>query len=236
MIAKHHVWLVVCLLAGTTLTAQERLQNEGKYWQIGIGLGELPLNGSFKPSITLGYHFGPKFYTGIIYQFKDAINRDASSFNARSTDLSGLTASSEKVAQRFLLQLRYKPVRNGPYISTGVVFNGTDQETMLFDSRTRNIVDDYYEGDIQIIQTRPAGWGLALGLGYQYDFNNGLSAGFEWTPAWGQYPVPEYAFSGSSSISSEAKKELTHRMNKGFRSSVTNLYKVFHIGFAYRWN
>ena len=58
-----------------------------------------------------------------------------------------------------------------------------DTETMRFDNRTRKIAEETFDGTIEIQQTRPAGWGLALGLGYQYDFKNGFSAGFEWTPA-----------------------------------------------------
>lgn len=135
------------------------------YWQIGLGLGELPIGGSFKPSITIGYHFNEKIYTGVIYQFRDIISRDQSSFNAKSAELNGLVSSSETVAQRFLLQLRYTPFKNGPYISSGFVFNGKDTETMRFDSRSRHIANENYIGEIAIQQTRPSGWGLAIGLG-----------------------------------------------------------------------
>jgi hypothetical protein len=76
---------------------------------------------------------------------------------------------------------------------------------------------------------------VALGLGYQYNFRNGFSAGFEWTPAWGQYPEPVYQFAGSAELSAEAREELQLKMDEGFRGSVTNLYKIFHIGVAYRF-
>ena len=206
------------------------------YWQIGIGLGELPVGGSFKPSITIGYQFNDKLYMGVIYQFRDQISRNESSFNAQSTGLEGLKSSSEEVAQRFLLHLRYTPVKKGPYLSGGLVFNGEDSESMWFDGRNRIIDGQEYNGDIQVIQTRPAGWGLALGLGYQYNFRNGFSAGFEWTPAWFQYPVPTYSFSGSANLSSDSEQNIREDMTKGFNSSVTNMYKVFHIGVAYRFH
>ncbi|MCB0807073.1 MAG: hypothetical protein KDC05_14845 [Bacteroidales bacterium] len=205
-------------------------------WQIGIGLGELPMDGSFKPSITFGYHFNEKIYTGIVYQFRDKINRGASSFNAKSTEMEGLISSSETVAQRFMLQFRYTPVKHAPYISTGFVFNGKDTETMHFDAQKRSLGGDLYKGDIVIQQTRPAGWGLALGIGYQYNFKNGISANAEWTPAWFQFPDPAYSFGGSAELTKKAEAELKSRMDKGFKSSVTNYYKIFHIGVAYRIN
>ncbi|MEM9363170.1 MAG: hypothetical protein AAGA43_11070 [Bacteroidota bacterium] len=86
-------------------------------WQIGFGLGELPSGGSFKPSMTIGYHFTDKIYAGLIYQVKDRIERNDSSFNAKSSRLDGLLSSSESVAQRFLTQVRYTPIKYGPYLS-----------------------------------------------------------------------------------------------------------------------
>ena len=226
----------IALALSTQLTGQETGMPQQAYWQIGIGLGELPTGGSFKPSITFGYHFNDKLYAGIIYQFKDEISRDEASFNAKSTGLNGLLGSNETVAQRFLLQMRYTPVRHGPYISTGFVFNGKDTETMQFANGHRTIAGEDFQGTVQIQQTRPSGWGFALGLGYQYDFKNGLSAGFEWTPAWFQYPTPSYTFDGSAALSKNAQNHLKRKMDEGFESSVTNMYKVFHIGVAYRFH
>ncbi|MEL6975746.1 MAG: hypothetical protein AAGL29_10175, partial [Bacteroidota bacterium] len=204
-------------------------------WQIGLGLGELPTGGSFKPSISIGYHFTDKIYAGLIYQVKDRIKRDDSSFNAKSSGLDGLLSSSESVAQRFLGHVRYTPIKYGPYLSGGFVYNGKDTETMLFDSRNREIANESYSGNLEIQQTRPSGWGVALGIGYQYNFKNGLSTGFEWTPAWGQYPEPQYEFFGSSDLSEIAQQELKNKMNRKFRRNVTNMYKIFHLGIAYRF-
>lgn len=194
----------VLLTSVNTVKCQIAKSQLGKYWQIGLGLGELPFGSSFKPSITIGYYFNEKVYAGFIYQFKDEISRNNSSFNSKPTELSGLVSSSETAAKRLLLQLRYTPFKNGPYVSCGFVFNGKDTETMQFDERLRQIASEKYNGGIGINQTRPSGWGLALGLGYQYNFKNGLSTGFEWTPAWGQYPNPSYKFSGSSMLSTDA--------------------------------
>ena len=112
---------------------------------------------------------------------------------------------------------------------------GKDTETMVFDSRLRTLSGEAYHGSIEIQQTRPAGWGLALGIGYQYDFKNALSVGFECPPAWGQYPTPSYAFGGTANLADQAVIGLQEKMDKGFKSSVTNMYKVFHLGLAYRF-
>jgi hypothetical protein len=115
------------------------------------------------------------------------------------------------------------------------VYNGEDTETMMFDNRTRTIAGETFNGSMQIQQSRPAGWGLALGIGYQYDFNNGFSVNAEWTPAWFQYPKPNYQFGGDAGLSVQAVSELKQKMDDGFNSSVTNMYKVFHIGVAYNF-
>lgn len=226
--------LLIMLLFSQHLFAQDT-PGQSNYWQIGFGLGELPMGGSFKPSITIGYHFNDKLYAGIIYQFKDQISRNEASINAKSSGLDGLVSATEEVAQRFLFQLRYTPVKNTPYLSAGFVFNGMDSEQMFFDDRPRTIAGENYDGTVIVNQTRPPGWGFALGVGYQYNFKNGFSTGFEWTPAWFQYPVPSYAFEGTATLSENAQNTLVDKMNNEFNSSVTNMYKVFHVGVAYRF-
>ena len=235
MFRQFLITLLISLASTFTTVAQTDIDPLRGSWQIGIGFGELPLNGSFKPSITFGYHFNDKLYAGVIYQFSDQISRGSSSFNAKSTGLEGLISSHEDVGQRALVHVHYTPFRNGPYLSAGLVYNATDREVMTFDEGVRSIAGESYSGNIQITQTRPGGWGAALGIGYQYNFRNGLSAGFEWTPAWGQIPTPYYSISGTSNLDPEAVSTITTRMNTDFKRNVTNMYKVFHIGLAYRF-
>lgn len=219
-----------------SLYGQDITQPEQPYWQIGIGFGELPMQGSFKPSITFGYHFNEKLYLGLIYQFNDQIQRNGSSFNAQSSGLDGLESSVEKVSQRFMLQGRYTPFKYGPYLSAGIVYNGSDQELMVFEDQIRSLQGTDYGGTIAIQQTRKAGWGPAFGLGYQYNFNNGISVNAEWTPAWfTPIPEPEYEFSGTAPLSPQVQEWLANKMTESFQSTVTNRYKIFHIGLAYRW-
>lgn len=232
--------LVLFLLAGVLVTGQAQEKYAGNQppgWQIGIGFGEIPYKGSFKPSLTIGYHFNEHFYLGGIYQFKDQIQRDESSFNVQSSGLDGIVSSRENVAQRMMLQGRYTPFRNGPYLSFGVVYNGKDIETMKFADLDRIIDGTEYAGTIGIVQSRPAGWGPAIGIGYQYTFKNGFTLNTEWTPAWfAAIPEPDYQYSGTADLSGETQDYLSKRMTDKFQSTVTNRYKVFHIGIAYRFD
>lgn len=230
------ILLIIFLILNQVCFAQKLKHNLDNCWQIGIGLGELPIGGSFKPSLTFGYHFNEKVYAGIIYQFKDKIKRDNSSINAKSNGISGLKSASENVTQRFMFQFRITPVEKGPYISTGFVFNGEDSETMIYEEQNRELFGESFDGSIKINQTRPSGGGFAIGLGYQYDFDNGISLNSEWTPAWFKgYPKPSYKFSGSSNLSESIKEKLQKKMDNKFKDSVTNLYKVFHFGISYRF-
>ena len=230
---KVKVLLVIFALFACLAKAQNEPGNHIHYWQLGIGLGELPIGGSFKPSFTIGYKINEKLYLGIVFQLKDQIKRNGSSINAKSSGLDGLISSTEVVSPRFMFQLRYVPVKYGPYLSCGYVYNGKDTENMIFDNRERIIASEPITGNIQIQQCRPGGGGLSLGLGYQYNFNNGFSAGFEWTPAWFQCPEPEYTITGSTELPTIVKSNLEKEMNESFKKSVTNLYKIFHIGVAY---
>ncbi len=205
------------------------------YWQVGVGLGELPTGGSFKPSFTFGYHLNEHVYFGVVYQLPDEISRGSSSFNAQSAGLGGIEKTFETVSERLLIQCAYTPIEHGPYISFGAVYNGEDSEAMSFDDRTRILADESVSGALNFTQTRPAGWGAALGIGYRYHFESGLSVGFEWTPAWGQYPEPTYNFEGNVQLLESARNKIQQRMDDSFSSNVTNMYKIFHIGFAYRW-
>ncbi len=205
-------------------------------WQIGIGLGELPMGGSFKPSFTLGYHFNEHWYVGVNYQLKDKISRGTSSFNAKSTGLSQLQSSTESVGQRAILQVRYTPFRNGPYVAGGLVFNDTDSEQMVFGESLHHIGNNDYQTALEIQQTRKRGLVPALGIGYQYTHKSGLYANVEWIPGlFSGIPEPEYRFTSTETIASNDLNILEDKMTDKFQSTITNWYKVFHIGLGYQF-
>lgn len=207
-----------------------------RYWQIGIGLGEIPMHGSFKPSFTVGYHFNDKFYLGIIYQLKDNINRGTSSFNAKDTHLNGLIDSKEKVGPRFMLQGRFTPVKFAPYLSFGIVFNDQDRELMYFEQSDHTIGNNSYETDLIISQTRPAGWAPAIGLGYQFDFKRGFSINAEWTPGWfTKVKTPIIEIESTYPLDEDDIIAFKKETTANYKSHITNLYKVFHFGISYRY-
>ena len=222
-----------CGATARSAQAQTRAGDDHGYWHVGIELGELPIHGSFKPGISIGYHFNELFYLGFVYQLADSIKRDQSSFNAQATGLSGLSSSSEHVGQRAYLQARIRPHRYAPYVSLGLVFNDRDTETLRFDDRPRPGGDQRFDGPITIVQSRPAGLRPALGLGYSYTFRNRIELFTEWSGWWLRgAPQPEIAIDAPQ-LDDAARAQLTGRIRDQFTRSPFNTYHVFQLGAGY---
>lgn len=223
--------LVLVLRAGPARADDSPLDGA---WMVGVNLGELPWQGSFKPGITLGYHFNDYSYVGAIYQVSDSIARDGTSFNAAGIGLDGIESSRESVGQRFLLQGRLRPHRLSPYLSVGLVFNGEDTETTRFDARSRTIGEGTYAGGLEVVQRRPAAVRPAFGLGYGYTFDFGLSLATEWTGALQEWtPAPEVTLRSDAALSVDDEGALRTRIRDNFGSSITNVYHLFHITAGY---
>ena len=222
---------------GSTLfaTSDAKAQNSGNqgYWHVGLELGELPFHGSFKPGISIGYHFNDLVYVGFVYQLADSIERDGTSFNAQATSLAGLTTSSETVGQRAYLQARIRPHRLAPYVSIGLVFNDRDTETMTFDAREREIGGETVTGPLTLRQSRPFGLRPAIGLGYSFRFDNGIELFSEWS-GWWMFgaPKPEVDIDAPG-LSATARDVLAQRIHKAFIASPFNSYHVFQLGAGY---
>ncbi len=160
-------------------------------FEMGLTFGEIPvLSGSFKPGVSLGYHFNEYLYIGGVLQAKDYLKRNDESYNAKNTGISGLQKSREAVGERFMAQVRVTPMKHLPYISAGWVWNNPDVETMEF----KPDKDSGVWGErLTLIQTRPSGHGPGLGIGYQYDFNNRISGYTDFTMAWfGDIAQPQF--------------------------------------------
>ncbi|MCP4311127.1 MAG: hypothetical protein GY790_07695, partial [Bacteroidetes bacterium] len=139
--------ILIVISFGKCLAAQTNDGMPQKYYQAGIGFGEIPfLSKSFKPSFTVGYRFNQNLYIGAIFQLVDNIERNNNSYDAQSIGFDGLLSSKEKVGQRALIHFRVTPIKYGPFISLGLVMNDDDKETVEFDSRTRMIGNNYYDG------------------------------------------------------------------------------------------
>ena len=154
-------------------------------WAFTFGFGEIPfLAGSFKPSVSFGYHFNRFIYVGTIVQLSDVLERGDASFNAVNAGLDGLVDTRETTGPRVFLGTRLRPHRYSPYLSLGAIFNGTDIETIYYDNRTRNVGGETVNGTLEVEQARPFGIRPAFGLGYSYTFSNGLVLDVEFTGAW----------------------------------------------------
>ena len=217
--------------------SQSESINMKNYWQIGVGFGEIPfMSKSFKPSITVGYYLHDKIYVGAIYQFVDNIERNQESFDAQSIGFEGLESSKERVAQRALLHCRITPVKYGPFISFGLVFNGSDTETMQFDDRNRQIGQNMYDGEITVKLTRKSAFRPAIGLGYEYVFKNNISLNTEWTfNVFHPIPSPVIEATSDYSISENDSVEFNNHLSKEFKSNFHNRYHIFQIGVAYNF-
>lgn len=187
---------------------------------VGLNLGELPWQGSFKPGVSAGYHFNRFIYAGALYQISDSIQRDKTSFNAKGIGVPGLQTSREDVGQRFLLHTRLRPHRLSPFLSVGLVFNDQDREV----SR--------YAGDITVVQTRQRALRPAIGVGYAYTFDFGLQLSTEWAGWVFEKPTPDVKVSGGN-LSAAEQAAIERRAVNNFKGSITNAYHVFSIGVGY---
>ena len=145
-------------------------------WTVGIGFGEIPfLAGSFKPSVSLGYHVSDHVYVGGIVQLRDVLERGTESFNAVNTGLGGIESTREETGARALIHARLRPHRYSPFLSVGAVFNASDREVMVFDDRRR----DHWQRVLRRCHHARADppWGIrpAVGFGYGYTFDSGSS-------------------------------------------------------------
>ncbi len=205
--------------------------------ELGLTFGEIPiLSGSFKPGISAGYHYNEYLYIGGVFQLVDNLQRDGESYNAQNTKLGGIIRSKESVGERILLQARITPVKMGPYVSVGWVYNYDDVETMTFDSRERTIGMGTYTGPVTIKQTRKQGGGFGMGLGYQYDFDSAISLNTDFTMAFmSDIPTPEIEFLDDPAISDEDKTSFRQVLQNELKNNFHNHYHVFNLGVSYRF-
>lgn len=206
-------------------------------WTISVGFGEIPfLSGSFKPSVSLGYHINNYLFLGYTVQLRDVLERGTASFNALDTGLGGVQRTREETGVRSLLAVRMRPHRNSPFISLGLLFNGSDREVMHFDGRKRVIGDHTYQGDLVLEQTRPWAIRPAVGLGYSHTFNTGLSLGIEMAGAF-FLPAPEPVthLIGDPELTNSDATALKQRISSAFKNNFHNRYHLFQMTAGYAW-
>ena len=231
---KH--WLAVLLITTAVYSQQE---NEfDNTWQLGITFGEIPiLAGSFKPGITVGYHFNENFMAEFTFQLKDYLQRDDESFNAQNIGLEGLNKAKETTGERMFLGLRYKPWDWSPYLTAGFVYCIEDIETMKFDKSERLIGENNYNTYITIIQKRESGFAPAFGFGYQYDFDNNISINTSFAMAFlTDIAEPDVEINSSDKIDENDLNILTENIKSVYDDNFHNRYHIFNLGIIYNFN
>ncbi len=205
-------------------------------WSVAFGFGEIPfLAGSFKPSVSFGYHINRFIYVGTIVQLPDVIERGDESFNAVNAGVDGLLDTRETTGPRAFLGTRLRPHRYSPYLSLGAVFNGSDVETMYFDARPRELAGETHPGPFEVELTRPFGIRPAFGLGYSLTLDNGLAFELEFTGAWlFDAAEPDVRVRGES-LSPGAREDLQARFLRSYDDNFHNRYHLFNIAIGYAW-
>lgn len=221
---------LAAMAGGSTAQAQDGRrprseQLDGRF-ELTVGVGEIPiLAGSFKPSISFGYHFNDYVYLGLTVQLRDVLERGSSSFNARSVNLDGLQRTREETGARSFLGIRLRPHRFSPYLAVGAVFNASDTERMTFQGA---------DGDVVIVQTRPWGVRPAIGLGFAATLDSGFTFGVEFTGAWPfDPPTPRIEFEGD--LDQAQQEELRSSMTRSFAGNWHNRYHLFRLEVGYAW-
>ncbi len=206
-------------------------------WSLQFGFGELPfLAGSFKPSISLGYHLNEHFYLGGTVQLRDVLERGDESFNARNLGLGGIESTREETGVRSLIEARYRPHRYSPFLSVGVLSSGSDTEVMRFDARRRTIGSGSYEGAITVEQTRPYAIRPAVGVGYGLTLDSGLAFGVEFAGAFFMGPPePTVRVESEAALDGRDMASLERTAKESFADNFHNRYHLFNLSAGHVW-
>lgn len=232
---KLYKFLMVILFSYITVSGQVN-EISKNFWQVGFTFGEIPvLSGSFKPGVTFAYYFNEKLSAEFTFQMKDYLNRDDESFNAVKIGYDGLISSKESTGERLFLGFRFKPVKWSPYLTAGFVLNFTDKETIKFDDRKRIVGSNTYEGELEIVQKRKTGLAPAFGIGYQYDFDNGISLNTSFAMAFfNNIPSPVTEINSADEVSEEDRNLLDRKLETTYKDNFHNRYHIFNLGIIYR--
>lgn len=206
-------------------------------WAFTVGWGEIPfLSGSFKPSVSFGYHLNEYVYFGGVVQLADVLERGTESFNAQNTGLGGIESTRERTGVRSFFGTRLRPHRYAPFVSLGMLFNGSDTEVMHFDDRQRRIGSHTYDGALSLEVTRGSAIRPAVGLGYEVTFKRGFTLSTELTGAFFMRPpTPEVRVESESQLTEEDRAALVQNVQETFSDNFHNRYHLFQIGAGYAW-
>ncbi len=222
------IWFFVMIIVCPQAAARDATP-----WILGLELGELPLKGSLKPGINLGYRLSKLHELFISYQLPAKIARDGDSFNAQSTGLEGLSSSNESVSKRAQVLGIWRGNTTPLYLTYGFVYNGQDSEHMRFRGMPRQLNHQLLQQPLSITVTRPAGYTPAIGLGISWPTKGGYQIFAQWSGNVFQKAVTPQVQVQSDEINSASRQQLETRIKDKFRKKITNVYHVFSLGIRF---
>mgnify|MGYP000641243235 CR=1 FL=1 len=222
------LWFFVMVLTCPPVMAKELTP-----LMLGLELGELPVEGSFKLGVNFGYGFSRQHELFISYQIPDQVTRNSDSFNAHSTGLEGLSSSTEVVSKRAQILGIWRGDITPFYLSYGFVYNGQDREQMKFKAMPRQLNYQQLQGPLLITVTRPAGYSPALGLGLSWLIKGGYQLFIQWSGNVFQKAVAPQVQIQSDEINTASRQQLESRIKNRFRKKITNVYHVFSLGIRF---
>lgn len=195
-----------------------------------LGFGEIPfVADSFKPAIGVSRKYA-YFEFGIIYQFRDELNRGKDSFNAQFGQ-DGLISSKETTRDRIMLQGKLYPWQEYFYVSFGLMAGGADEEKITFDNRSRQIGSGRYNTSLDVTIARDRSVEPVAGIGFSIPVTDSLSVTTDFTMGWfGEVADPSIAISTSSNVAQADRDALESSIRDNYKSNVHNRYHVFNIG------
>ena len=147
-----------------------------------------------------------------------------------------MSGSKETTGERFIFAAHYRPVDWSPYIVAGFVHNNEDVETMKFDKMERSIGNGAYNSKITIVQKRESGFVPAVGFGYRYDFDNGMSLNTNFAMGFfSGISVPKITIDSSVPFTAEDEKSLNNKIMKTYKDNFHNNYHIFNLGLSYNF-
>ncbi len=230
--------ILILLFSSAVINSAEGLNRLRNSWEVGFTFGEIPmLSGSFKPGITLGYHLNEYISLSASFQLRDHLERNEESFNAQNMGFDGLLSSKETTGERVIFAVNLRPSVYSPFLVAGIVYNNIDQETIKFDSRKRKIGDNEYLTGLSIIQSRKSGIVPAVGIGYRYDFDNGISLNTSFAMGFfNEISAPENRFESDIEILPKDKLKMEKKLIEGYKDNFHNRYHIFNLGISYRFS
>ena len=126
---------------------------------------------SAKWGASIGYHITKSIYLGFLYKSDYKSEDSADNMHGQS----GVKSTTYEREAKKLIELRFSPMENGLYLSTGYFINAKQTTKSIFKKRIRNINGTSYDTGMKIDVEHPEWGGTVIGFGYTAIFDYGFS-------------------------------------------------------------